>query len=100
MRTLHLNVGRSTYNESMTMSLPEVEQAMLALNQSEIAALVHRGIQELDHGDDSASQEEIDAAWRDELARRIDDIESGKVKTIPGDEVFTSVRAELAARRK
>lgn len=100
MRTLQPNVGYRTYNETMSMSLPEVEKAMLALNEREIAALVHRGIQALDHDDDSVSQEEIDAAWRDELLRRIDDIESGKVKTIPGDEVFASVRAELAARRK
>jgi putative addiction module component (TIGR02574 family) len=37
-------------------------------------------------------QKEIDELWRIEIERRIDEVESGKVKTIPGDEVFAKIR--------
>jgi hypothetical protein len=33
------------------------------------------------------------------LDRRYDDLESGRVKPIPGDEVFARLRAKSAARR-
>ena len=36
----------------------------------------------------SFSQEEIDGAWSDEIAKRIREIESGAVRGIPADEVF------------
>lgn len=87
------------YNKKMSMNIEEVEEAMLALDRRDLAALIHRGIQALDHGDAEASQDEIDAAWRDELGRRIDDIQSGRVETIPAEDVFARIREKLAARR-
>jgi predicted transcriptional regulator len=36
---------------------------------------------------------------RHTLDRRYDDLESGRVKLIPGDEVFARLRAKSAARR-
>jgi hypothetical protein len=36
---------------------------------------------------------------RETLDRRYDDLESGRVKPIPGDEVFARLRAKSAARR-
>ena len=35
---------------------------------------------------------EIDELWKTEIERRIDEVESGTVQTIPGDEVFAKVR--------
>lgn len=40
----------------------------------------------------SPSQSEMDELWKVEVERRIDEVESGKVKTIPGDEVFAKIR--------
>lgn len=40
----------------------------------------------------SQSDPEIDAGWRKEVRRRIDDIESGKVQGIPGDQVMAELR--------
>ena len=37
---------------------------------------------------------------RDTLDRRYDDIKSGKVKLIPGDEVFARLREKSAAARR
>ena len=39
------------------------------------------------------------AFTRQTLDRRYDDLESGRVKLIPGDEVFARLRARSAARR-
>jgi len=38
------------------------------------------------------TQKEIDERWKAEVERRVDDLESGKAKTIPGDEVFAKIR--------
>lgn len=35
---------------------------------------------------------EIGELWKTEIERRIDEVESGTVQTIPGDEVFAKVR--------
>jgi putative addiction module component (TIGR02574 family) len=38
---------------------------------------------------------EIDELWRVEAERRVDEIETGKVKVIPGEEVFDKLRKRL-----
>jgi len=40
----------------------------------------------------SPTQRDIDDLWKAEVERRIDDLESGKAKTIPGDQVFANIR--------
>jgi putative addiction module component (TIGR02574 family) len=37
------------------------------------------------------SQKEIDKLWAKEAERRLSEIKTGKVKTIPGDEVFKEI---------
>lgn len=82
------------------MNVAEVERALLALDQRDRAAVIHRGLQSLGPEDANVDQSEIDAAWRTELRRRIDDVESGKVELLDVDESHAQLRAELAARRK
>lgn len=83
------------------MTIAEVEQALLSLDRRARAEVLHRGIRSLDVDDQTDSdQAEVDATWRSELRRRIDDIESGKVKLLDVDESHAQLRAELAARRK
>lgn len=38
---------------------------------------------------------EVDSAWAEEIKRRIAEIDSGKAKLIPADEVFAEVRRLL-----
>ena len=40
-------------------------------------------------------QKEIDKMWADEAEKRVEEIRSGKVKTIPGEEVFNKIRSRL-----
>jgi putative addiction module component (TIGR02574 family) len=44
-------------------------------------------------------QEKLDRMTRATIDRRYDDLESGRVKAVPGDEVFARLRAKSAARR-
>lgn len=50
--------------------------------------------------DENVSAEEVDAAWGEEIKRRLDEIDSGAVKMIPGDEVLARMDARLKARRR
>lgn len=85
----------------MSMTVTEVERALLALDRRDRAEVLHRGIRSLDVDNQADSnQTEIDAAWRTELRRRIDDIESGKIELLDVDESHAQLRVELAARRK
>ncbi len=44
------------------------------------------------------TQEEVDAAWDSEIARRIDDIDSGRVKTVPSSEVWKRIGGKPSGR--
>lgn len=41
------------------------------------------------------TQKEIDELWAKEAERRVDEIKTGKVKTIAGDEVFKEIREKF-----
>ncbi|MDR1450008.1 MAG: addiction module protein [Propionibacteriaceae bacterium] len=84
----------------MSMNAAEVEQALIALDQRDRAVVIHRGLRSLDADDANVDQAEVAAAWRTELRRRIDDIDSGKVELLDVNESHAQLRAELAARRK
>ncbi|MFT4235382.1 MAG: addiction module protein [Microbacterium sp.] len=85
----------------MSLDVAEVERALLSLGRRDRAEVLHRGVQSLDMDDQVAEdQAEVDAAWRFEIRRRIDDIESGKVELLDADEVHAQIRAKLDAMRK
>ena len=41
-------------------------------------------------------RDEIDQNWNDELMQRVSDVDSGKVKMLPSDEVFKSAREHIS----
>jgi len=41
------------------------------------------------------SQKEIDALWVKEVERRVKDLRTGKVKPIPGEEVFREIKKKF-----
>jgi len=75
----------------MTPQVSEVLEKALALSTQERGLLIDRLIESLDEG---PAEEGVEQAWDEEIKRRVDDIRSGKVKMIPGEEV----RRRLAAR--
>jgi putative addiction module component (TIGR02574 family) len=42
-----------------------------------------------------AQRPEIDALWKEEIDRRVEEIRSGKVKLVDGEEVFSEIRKLL-----
>lgn len=78
----------------MTSSLAKYIESGKALDadEREIAALA------LQHVDES-EQAEVDAAWDEEIDRRVDEILSGKVQLVSGRETHAMAKAMLAARR-
>ncbi|MGP5050835.1 addiction module protein [Brachybacterium sp. JB7] len=79
----------------MTPKLAEyiAEGRSLSADERELAAVALQQIS-------ADEQAEVDTAWRSELRRRIDDIESGKIELLDADEVHAQIRAKLAAMRK
>jgi len=61
--------------------------------------LAHRLIVSLD-GEPEGTPEEIAQAWDEEIARRVADMEAGRTKWIPAEEVFAEIDALIAAHDK
>ncbi len=76
----------------MTPQVSELLEKALTLSSHERGLLIDRLVESLD---DEPAEEGVEEAWAEEIKRRVDDIRSGKVKTIPGEQVLR----ELAARR-
>jgi putative addiction module component (TIGR02574 family) len=76
----------------MATALAEIEEKIRALSQSDKAALIRVLIGELDGPYDS----DVENAWIAEAKRRHQELIEGRVKGVPGDQVFANVRALLA----
>lgn len=46
-----------------------------------------------------ADQESVDEAWTEEIESRVDDMISGKVKTVPHEDVLAHLEERRAARK-
>ena len=87
----------------MSAILKDIEEQALQLTPKERGELVHRLIVSLDgEPEDSPedSPEVIAHAWDEEIARRVADMEAGRTKWIPADEVFKETDAIVAGQRR
>jgi putative addiction module component (TIGR02574 family) len=71
---------------ALQLPLAEREQIVEALQESLIDETI-------DHGPEEPA-DEVEAAWSEEIARRIADIDSGRVKTIPSEEAWKIINGE------
>jgi putative addiction module component (TIGR02574 family) len=69
----------------------ELLQKALSLSEEERAELAGSLIESLDATVDEAAE----AAWNQEIARRIEDLDSGKAKTIPWETVRSRISSKL-----
>ena len=76
-------------------SLRELHEGGLALPPSVRKDVALRLLESVEVVD----QETIDQAWTDAISTRLDDIVSGKVETIPGEQVFAESAERRAARK-
>lgn len=72
---------------AVSMTLEQIVEETRHWPLEKVGELVGRLSEDL-HGCDP----EIEAAWRTEIARRVEDSQSGKVQGIPGEEVSARVR--------
>ena len=83
----------------MAALLQKLENQALQLSPKERSELIHRLIISLD-GAPEESPEVIAKAWDEEIARRVADMEAGRTKWIPAEEVFKEVDAIISAHDK
>ena len=76
----------------MTSQLSEILEKALALSVQERGLLIDRLVETLDN---EPAEEGVEAAWDDEIKRRLDDIHTGRVKTIPGEQVLQGLAEEF-----
>jgi putative addiction module component (TIGR02574 family) len=73
-------------------------QLPLAAREELVVALQESLIDDtIDHGTPEPT-DLVEAAWSDEIARRIADIDSGRVKTIPSEEAERMIRGDAEPR--
>ena len=76
----------------MLMTVEQIAEEALALPSEARALLADRLVESLDPAEDGL----IRQIWMREARRRIDEVRSGKVETIPGEEAFAQVRQAIA----
>ena len=78
----------------MKTTLEQVVNEARELSPQDQWKLVARLIHELDPGD-NLSEDEIEKAWDEEISHRLEEIDSGKVKAVPAEEVFARIQKRL-----
>ena len=76
----------------MTPQVSEVLAKALTLSTEDRGVLIDRLIASLD---DDPAEEGVEAAWDQEIKTRVDEIRSGKVKLISGEEVLRKMAEEF-----
>jgi putative addiction module component (TIGR02574 family) len=77
--------------EPMATRLPDITSAALNLPPDQRAQLAQQLLASLDR------DPEIEAAWDEEIRRRVAELEAGTAKTIPAEQVFAEARRRLKA---
>ena len=80
----------------MTPQVSELLAKAMALSSEERGMLIGRLVESLDDG---VADEGVEAAWDEEIKRRVEDIRSGRVKTIPGEQVLREIAEEFPDER-
>lgn len=82
----------------MQHSFEDVQQLAYALPEDQRIQLANSLYESLASVEPKQSEAELTAAWDVEIKRRLDEIDSGAVQMIPGEEVLARMDARLKAR--
>jgi len=80
----------------MTAARVEIEKEVLKWPPAQRISLAERLLESVT----DFTTEEIELAWRSEIARRVGEVESGKVSDIPSRNVFAKARKKLNEARQ
>jgi len=78
-------------NKRVTSIIEEARKLSPAEREELLLRLQH----EFDPGADEGTPEEIEAAWVEEVERRVDKAERGETKFVPAEEVHARIRERL-----
>ena len=78
----------------MSATLEQVAEEAKSLSLADRSALTRILIESLD-GEPAEDLADVEQAWQTEVEKRVDEIKSGRVKTIPAEEVFAKLRAKF-----
>jgi putative addiction module component (TIGR02574 family) len=81
----------------MTPQVSGLLEKALALSTQERGLLIDLLVETLDN---EPAEGGVDAAWDKEIKRRVDDIRSGRVTTIPGDRLLERLKARQRDARQ
>jgi len=82
----------------MPVTLEQVTEEVRELSPQDREQLLARLIRDLEPAD-NLSAAEIESAWDCEIACRLEEVDSGKVKAVPAEEVFARIQAKLDEAR-
>jgi putative addiction module component (TIGR02574 family) len=75
----------------MRLTVEQIAEEALSLSSDARALLADRLVESLDPAED----EDIRQLWITEACRRLDEVRSGRVQTIPGDVALAQVRQAI-----
>jgi putative addiction module component (TIGR02574 family) len=76
----------------LTPQVSEVLEKALALSTPDRGLIIDRLIESLD---DEPAEEGVEVAWSEEIKRRVEEIQSGKVEMISGEQVLSELAEEF-----
>ena len=79
----------------MSLSASEFFEAGMSLPPSVREDVALRLLESLE----AVGQESVDESWTAEIASRVDEVVSGEVRMVPGEDVFAELADRRAARR-
>lgn len=77
----------------MGMSLQDLREQMMELPPDQRVELAHELFESVDDDELDEDPAAVEAAWAEEIRRRVDDLDAGRVETVPSSEVFAKARA-------
>jgi putative addiction module component (TIGR02574 family) len=83
----------------MAQTAAEILEAVRQLPPDQQRWIAYEILDPLDP-EEERTPEEIEAAWGEEIQRRLDEIDSGKVELIPLEDVLAEMDATIAALRR
>jgi putative addiction module component (TIGR02574 family) len=86
------NCNTGCYPSDMNMTVEQIAAEALSLPSEARALLADRLVESLDPAEDGVVRQ----LWASEAKRRLDEVRTGNVQTIPGDEALARVRSAVA----
>jgi len=82
----------------MARSIDDLERELMALPEQERARVALDLIRSLDEDDEPLSREEWDAAWREEIQRRVQDVHDGCVELVDANRAMAALKEHYPGR--